>query len=88
MKLKTIESSNIEAIGWEETNAEEQTGTLRVAFKAGKQYDYADVPAEVYEEMRLLPSAGRYLRSVVAGLYQYSIVPEDEHSAIEDEEEG
>ena len=57
MKLIPVpNSSNVTAFGWDEA-----TQTLRVEFRGGKQYDYANVPRELYAEFAVAPSKGKFI---------------------------
>ena len=65
MKLTTIKSSNLGALGYDPA-----THKLRVQFKAvgdkvGKVFEYADVTPEKYAEMRAAPSVGSYFSAKV-----------------------
>jgi KTSC domain len=44
---------------------------LNVEFKNGN-YDYYDVPVNVFEGMRNAPSTGQYLAQEIKGRYRYS----------------
>ena len=57
-------SSNIDAAGWDGT-----THTLRVRFHSGSEYEYAEVPAEVYQEFRAAHSPGSFFASRIKGVY-------------------
>ncbi len=67
MKLTTVESSMIHAIGYEV-----KTRTLEVVFNSGRTYCYQDVPRRVYQELREAESKGRYLPDCVIDVYSYS----------------
>ena len=64
MEWKQVESSNIDAIAYDEDNQE-----LRVRFKSGTEYVYTDVPAKVYQGFLDADSKGRYLNTVIKGKY-------------------
>jgi len=60
MKLRPIESSTIEAVGYDET-----TSPLEVVFNSDKTYGYFEVPKTVYLQQRASDSKGSYLLSDV-----------------------
>ena len=62
-----VDSSNIEAVGYE-TAAQE----LHVQFLNGGYYIYHGVPQEVFDDLVAAPSKGSYLNRVVKGVYAYS----------------
>lgn len=55
MKMTPVESSHINAIGYDE-----ETKTMRVEYTYAT-YDYRDVPKEVYEQIMSADSKGRAL---------------------------
>ena len=69
MEMINVESSNIEAVGYDEDSS-----TLQVEFKNGGTYQYFDVPEQFFEGLRDADSVGRYLASVIKGSYRYSKV--------------
>jgi len=69
MEMIHVESSNIEAVGYDEDSA-----TLQVEFKNGGMYQYFDVPENVYVGLRDADSRGGYLASTIKGSYRYSKV--------------
>ncbi len=64
VKWKEVESSNIDAIGYNEENQE-----LHIRFKSSAEYVYTDVPASVYQGFLDADSKGRYLNTVIKGKY-------------------
>ena len=64
MKLKTVESSMIHAVGYDA-----KTHTLEVAFNSGQTYVYEEVPRKVYLELMEADSKGRYMRAAVIDCY-------------------
>lgn len=65
MKLTTIKSSNLQALGYDPA-----TQVLRVQFKgagdkAGKVFEYAGVPPKTYADMQAAPSAGSFFASKI-----------------------
>jgi hypothetical protein len=65
--INTPESSNIARFAYDE-----QSQVLKVEFKNSSQYDYFDVPENVFEGMRNAPSRGQYLAQQVKGIYRYA----------------
>jgi hypothetical protein len=64
MERQKVVSSNIRSIGYDVAQR-----VLEVEFFSGKVYRYADVPAELYVEMRGAESIGRYFGARVKGVY-------------------
>lgn len=60
--MQSVSSSNVSAIGYD---AESQT--LRVQFKNGGRYDYAEVEKEEFDDLRDAPSIGRHLNQAIKG---------------------
>lgn len=69
MKMTSVDSSNVEAVGYDEDSS-----TLQVAFKNGTMYQYFDVPENVFIALRDADSVGGYLASRIKGTYRYSKV--------------
>ncbi len=69
MKLQIVESSMIEAVGYDA-----KTQTLEVIFSSGKVYRYFEVPQEVYANLLTADSKGSYMRDVVIDGYPYEQV--------------
>lgn len=66
MQLIPVDSSNINAIGYEGS-------TLYVEFNTGRLYAYYNVPERLYEELMSAPSHGEYLDAhIKKGGYRYS----------------
>ena len=53
MRMLPITSSNIKAAGWEDN-------VLRVRFSNGSEYEYKNVPAEVYSGLMSADSQGKF----------------------------
>ena len=64
MKMLPVDSSNLEAVGYEQ-------GTLRVAFRNGTEYEYFSVPEFVFESLLAASSKGQYHHRHVKGVYDY-----------------
>ncbi|MEQ8935461.1 MAG: KTSC domain-containing protein [Amphiplicatus sp.] len=69
MEMHSVDSSNIEAVGYD---AESQT--LQVEFKSGATYQYFDVTQELFDGLMIAPSVGKYLNDHIKGTYRYSRV--------------
>lgn len=65
-EMTPVDSSNIEAIGYDEVDRE-----LYVRFLNGRTYVYSDVPAETYQELVQASSHGSYLNREIKGNYAY-----------------
>ncbi len=66
MSMNQVNSSTIEAIGYDEAS-----GKLRVKFKSGALYEYLNVPHYVYQAVMEADSIGKALNSEVKGIYDY-----------------
>ena len=64
MKLNEVVSSNIKSIGYGE-------GTLVIEYLGSTQYEYYDVPQEVYDELVKAESKGRFVNQNIKGKYKY-----------------
>ena len=62
-----VDSSNIEAIGYDEDSEE-----LYVQFLSGGCYIYHKVPSYVFGEMMNAPSKGSFLNREIKGIYSYA----------------
>jgi hypothetical protein len=66
MKLEPVESSMIQAAGYDE-----KSSTLEVVFNSGKTYRYFEVPKTVYLELIESNSKGSYMLSDVIDCFPY-----------------
>ena len=66
MKLIEIESSMIQAVGYDEKLKE-----LEVVFNSGNVYRYAQVPKKEYEGLLKADSKGQYMRANIIDVYPY-----------------
>ena len=64
MKMIKVESSNIEAIGWENKQ-------LNITFNSGSTYVYLDVPEKIFDDMLEAESVGKYFHANIRGVYDY-----------------
>ncbi len=69
MDMTNVDSSNVEAVGYDEDSS-----TLQIEFKDGSMYQYFDVSEDVFIGLRDTDSVGGYLNSVIKGSYRYSKV--------------
>jgi hypothetical protein len=53
---------------------DEAAAVLRVTFVSGSVYDYKNVPANVYKEMKAAGSKGAFLNHVIKRKYRYKKV--------------
>ena len=69
MKLTPVDSSMIEAVGYDA-----ETQTLEVLFNSGKRYAYHDVPQDVYDGLMAADSKGQYMRGYIIDVYDWAPV--------------
>lgn len=69
MERKSVESSNIDSIGYDEN-----TSTLEIEFLNNSIYQYFDVPHNIYKELMAAESHGEFLAQNIKGVYRYSKV--------------
>jgi hypothetical protein len=48
-----------------------ETETLRIIYQSGSIYDYLEVPAELFEEMKKAFSKGTFLNTRIKGEFDY-----------------
>ena len=65
--IETPESSHIARIGYES-----ESQVMTIVFARGESYQYFDVPAEVFEQMKSAPSKGQFLAQAIKGAYRYA----------------
>lgn len=66
MRVTTVESTTIAAVGYDENLTR-----LQLEFCSRGVYLYFDVPAAVYEGLLDAPSKGRYFNATIRGRYLY-----------------
>jgi len=66
MQLKTVESSMIHAVGYDEDANE-----MEVVFNSGGIYRYENVEKEEYEGLMDADSKGQYMRAHIIDMYPY-----------------
>lgn len=69
MERKSVSSSNIASIGYDETSS-----TLEIEFLNNSIYQYFDVPQHIYNALISADSHGQYLAQNIKGVYRYSKV--------------
>ena len=69
MEMHSVQSSNINAIGYDEGSE-----TLQIEFINGGTYQYFDVPQHVFDGIMNADSKGKFLHSNIKGAYRYSRV--------------
>lgn len=69
MERKSVSSSNIASIGYDEA-----TSTLEIEFLNNSIYQYFDVPQHIYQGLMNADSHGQYLAQNIKGVYRYSKV--------------
>lgn len=68
-ELQHVKSSNIASASYDE-----ESGELSVKFNSGATYVYSEVPLSIAIEFESAPSAGKYLDSMIKGIYPYKKV--------------
>ena len=71
--MPAIISNNIKSADYDERG-------LVVVFHSGKEYTYPGVPRELYEDLLVAESAGRYLNSQIKPFYPHK--PEVKESGL------
>ncbi len=66
-ELIYVDSSNIEAIGYDDDTQE-----LHVKFLSSGYYIYQGVPRQIFDEMMMAQSKGSFLNREVKGVYQFT----------------
>lgn len=66
MKMNTVESSTLAAIGYDDAG-----GILQLEFLSRATYRYFDVPAAVHGGLVAAESKGRYFNETIRGQYRY-----------------
>jgi hypothetical protein len=64
MEMKTVKSSNIGKIGYENKK-------LRIEFKSGGLYEYNKVPEKTYRDFVKADSVGKYFHAKIRSKYQF-----------------
>ncbi len=69
MERYSVASSNIASIGYDAG-----TETLEVEFLSGANYQYYNVPQNMYDQLMQAGSKGRFLNTYIKNAYPYSRV--------------
>ena len=67
MKRRSVASSNVSSVGYDPN-----TGTLEVEFLSGWVYQYYGVPENLYDQMMVAPSKGKFLHMYIKNRFPYS----------------
>lgn len=83
MQLQSVNSSQINAIGYAAA-----TNTMRIEFKSGSLYEYANVPPDLFEQFAKAPSTGSFFYKHIKPFPdKYPYVKLEDNKAIETTEE-
>ncbi|MBM9604116.1 KTSC domain-containing protein [Desulfopila inferna] len=66
MERISVESSNIESVGYDPDNA-----ILQIAFLSGAVYEYFDVSEYIYDELMAADSKGKYANKNIYKHFNY-----------------
>ena len=69
MNIKSVESTTLVAIGYDDT-----CELLELEFRSHAVYRYFGVPGCVYEALLAAPSKGRYFNSTIRGHFPHSLI--------------
>ena len=69
MNIKSVESTTLVAIGYDETRE-----FLELEFRSHAVYRYFGVPGSVYEALMAAPSKGRYFNGTIRGHFPHSLI--------------
>jgi hypothetical protein len=64
MDREQVKSSNIKSVGYDP-----EQKILEIEFKSGAVYQYEEVPEDVFQEMLVAESVGKYFNTQVKGNY-------------------
>lgn len=70
MELLQVDSSNIQAVSYDEA-----ASTLQVHFHNSRKYKYSKVPKWVFEDFLKAPSKGRFFAHVIKDGFECERVP-------------
>jgi len=65
MQMRQVQSSNVQAVGYYPASQE-----LRITFRSGPTYKYANVPESVYRSMMRSASIGQFVATVLKPGYK------------------
>jgi len=66
MHRTPVTSTNLSSVGYDHA-----TGILEIAFHSGGLYQYAGVPANVYQSLMSASSHGQYFHRFIKDIYPY-----------------
>lgn len=66
MKLQPVESSMIQAVGYDE-----EAEALQVRFNSGQVYEYSGVPKMVFDRLMAAESKGSFMHEAIIDCYPY-----------------
>lgn len=69
MNWIAVDSSTISRMGYDDTRK-----VLSVEFKNGSRYEYYDLPANIFQQMKAAASKGQFLSANIKGRYRYARV--------------
>lgn len=69
IEMQSVTSSNVESVGYDPEKKE-----LRIKFKSGGTYSYAEVPKTVYESLMASDSKGAFVASAIRGRFKHGKV--------------
>jgi len=69
MEWISVVSTNLSRIRYDKN-----TNTLEIEFHGGRVYQYFDVPIQVFEELKIADSHGKYFNQQIKGHYRYARV--------------
>jgi KTSC domain len=72
MNVKSVESTTLAAIGYDETRE-----ILQLEFRSHSVYRYFGVPMFVYEALVAAGSKGRYFNGTIRGHFPYALETDD-----------
>ena len=67
MIMKNVSSSNIKAIGYDDTNA-----ILYITFLGNRTYKYLEIPQSVYQDLMKAESKGKYFHAYIKDKYKFN----------------
>lgn len=70
MNIKSVESTTLIAVGYDDTRE-----ILQLEFRSHEVYRYFGVPESVYEALMAAASKGRYFNGTIRGCFPHSLIP-------------
>jgi len=72
--MRTLQSIAVESTMLSAVQYDARRALLQLEFRDRSIYQYADVPAEVYEALLGAPSLGLYFNRAIRGRFRYALV--------------